>query len=113
MTKFRKVTEESFIKNDPPIELLDNSISSQRREFLRIIVDILEITNSPASKTNIVYKANLNFKRVERYLDYMLKFGLINMINNSARRKYYVVTDKGRNFLSNYKKLIKQLEKPS
>ncbi|MBE9594879.1 MAG: winged helix-turn-helix domain-containing protein, partial [Proteobacteria bacterium] len=47
-----------------------------------------------AKKTPIVYKANLNFKRVDAYLPYLVDKGLIE--NTGA---VYKTTEKGKEFL--------------
>ena len=49
----------------------------ERRGRLEIIADILLVARGEAKKTAIVYKANLNFKKVERYLPYLEEKGLI------------------------------------
>jgi predicted transcriptional regulator len=56
-----------------------------RRDRLRIILDILDICNSGANKTKIVYQANLNFKAANIYIDILMNEGLLypqeNMLN--------------------------------
>lgn len=42
-----------------------------------IIVDVLEATRGGAKKTHIMHRANLNYLRVSRLLDYLLSRGLI------------------------------------
>lgn len=64
------------------------------REKFEIIVDILKILKgSEATKTNIVYKANLNFKRAGNYLDMMMKMGLIEKQTNK-----YNITETGNEY---------------
>jgi len=48
-----------------------------------IIADILEICCSGASKTRIVYQANLNFHTVIPYLDLLIKKGMIIRTENN------------------------------
>jgi predicted transcriptional regulator len=58
-----------------------------------LITDILGIALKGATKTEIVYKANLNFKQVEKFLDFLIKKGLLSVSSN--KRKRYQTTDKG------------------
>ena len=44
-----------------------------------IISQILDICIKGASKTRIVYQANLNFRTINPYLDLLTKNGLINV----------------------------------
>ena len=40
-----------------------------RRQKADIVKEILELCSNPVNKTTIVYKCNLNFKIVKRYLN--------------------------------------------
>jgi len=65
------------------------------REKLEIIVDILKVLKrSEVTKTSIVYKANLNFKRADHYLDIMMRMGLIEKPSNK-----YNITETGNEYL--------------
>ena len=72
----------------------------ERRGRIEITADILSVAREDAKKTQIVYKANLNFKRVEAYLPYLVDKGLIE-----NRGGIYKTTEKGKEFLHNYKKM--------
>ncbi len=76
-----------------------------RRSRIDIIIDILEVANEAIHKTSIVYKANLNFTLVDKYLDILQKYGLIE--NRSGK---YTATEKGKIFLEKAKELIQHLE---
>lgn len=71
--------------------------AKERRGKLEILVDILTVCRGGALKTEIVYKANLNFKRVDRYIPFLQKRLLLQ---NSG--SIYTTTDKGDEFLDNY-----------
>ncbi len=65
-------------------------------------------------RTRIVYGANLNFKILKRYLDFLQEHGMIEKIDmdNST---YYRTTEKGKTFLKHYsqlQKIIKTKEIP-
>jgi predicted transcriptional regulator len=67
-------------------------------------VDILEVACNGATKTEIVYRANLNFKQVQKFLDFLIKKGLL--VTSSNKRKRYMTTEKGKEFINRYKKTI-------
>jgi len=77
----------------------------KRRGKLEIIVDILSVAMKDAKKTEIVYKANLNFKRVGKYLPYLEEKGLIENMGSE-----YKTTEKGKQFLRDYRKMKEQLK---
>ncbi|EMR74152.1 putative transcriptional regulator [Thaumarchaeota archaeon SCGC AB-539-E09] len=70
-----------------------------RRNNLDISADILQVAQEGAKKTQIVYKANLNFLIVKKYLNNLIEKDLMN-----KNDKHYFTTDKGRDFLMSYKK---------
>ena len=74
--------------------------SKERRGKLEIMVEILDICVEGALKTEIVYKANLNFKRVGSYLPFLEKRELIERSGSGFK-----TTDKGKEFLDNYHKV--------
>ena len=71
-----------------------------RRSRYDIIAKILSIAQDGVRKTSIVYRANLNFNRVNRYLDLLVQDGMIT--TGSAK---YNTTEKGLEFLKAYKNL--------
>ena len=64
------------------------------RGRIDIITDILNVCKEQQNKTRIVYKTNLNFNLTGKYLDLLIKKGLLERKENR-----YVITDKGRTFL--------------
>ncbi|MBP1909053.1 winged helix-turn-helix domain-containing protein [Methanolobus bombayensis] len=64
-----------------------------RRSKTAISVEILRAALEGAKKTHIVYRANLNFEVVNRYLSLLKENGLIEQKGNM-----YVTTDKGKEF---------------
>ena len=63
-----------------------------KRSRNEIISQILEICKKGASKTKIVYQANLNFSTVNPYLDLLIKNDLIQI--NEGHAKLYGTTPK-------------------
>lgn len=74
-----------------------------RRSRFDIIGEILSLTREGAVKTSIVYRANLNFNIVNRYLNMLLKEGLVSAARGSTMK--YKITKKGTEFLNAYENL--------
>ena len=69
------------------------------RNDIDICADILRIARVGAKKTHLVYKANLNFKIIKRYLSRLSERSLISSDNGQ-----YITTEEGVKFLDNYQK---------
>jgi predicted transcriptional regulator len=69
----------------------------------KIVSEILEICMNDASKTRIVYKANLNFKTVNPYMDLLLKNNLITL--KKGRIMQYRTTERGINLLNEFNRI--------
>ena len=80
-----------------------------RRGHLEIMAKILEIvSHEGASKTSIVYKANLNFTLVQRYLDHLVGKGMIEQSDGRGMSSYRL-TPKGREALLAARKTLELL----
>ena len=66
---------------------------------MKIVADILVVALNGANKTRIMYRANLNFLRFNRYFSELMDKGLIAEKNTSDGRVVYRTTKKGRRFL--------------
>jgi predicted transcriptional regulator len=60
-----------------------------------------------ASKTRVVYQANLNFRTVNPYMDLLIKNDLIKI--QQGRTVLYETTERGVNLLNNFKQIQGQL----
>lgn len=69
-------------------------MTPKRRSPNLIASQILEICTNGASKTRVVYQANLNSLVGRQYLDNMVKSGLLEAIPDGAR-VIYKTTPKG------------------
>ncbi len=78
-----------------------------RRSKVDIIIDILNVVKKGADKTSIVYKTDLNFKLIDKYLDLLQKYGLIE--NRSDK---YIATKKGNIFIERARQITLYLEGP-
>lgn len=80
---------------------------AMKRSKHEIVSQILGICRNGASKTRIVYQANLNFRTVNPYLDLLIKNELIK--SKQERIVLYQTTDKGVNLLDSYERIQDQL----
>lgn len=86
------------------------SLLSERRDDFKIMVEILNIAFNEAKKTEIVYKANLNFRQVERYLGFLMGKGLIATCVSLHGKNKYQTTQKGKAFVKRYEEIVKSVE---
>lgn len=78
-----------------------------RRSRMEVIGDILAEASGLSTKTRIMYGANLNFLRFEKYFSKLLDNGLIVERKNSEGSRVYITTEKGKDLL----KILKNAEK--
>ena len=71
-----------------------------KRNNLDICADILRVSRGGAKKTHLVYKANLNFNIVKKYISGLTESGLLE--KNGER---FYVTEEGKLFIDRYNKL--------
>jgi predicted transcriptional regulator len=80
----------------------------QYRSRIQIAANILEIAKSGSRKTKIMYQGNLSFDLLQKYMDLLVKYELLEVHGSSE--KSYVATDKGKQFLADYQELQKYSE---
>ena len=71
-----------------------------------IITQILGICSKGATKTRIVYQANLNFKTVNPYIELLSKNGMINI--KEGENRLYETTTKGVELLECFKAIQRE-----
>jgi len=81
---------------------------SRRRDRLCIMAEILETAKDRALKTQIMYKADLNFTQTNDHLRFMLTINLLKKARQNDRNTYKA-TKKGLIFLQRYRELAKLL----
>ncbi len=79
------------------------------RGRIQIMGDVLALATSGIKKTHIMYKANLSYEQVHLYLEELIGKALIAQ-DVSSEGVVYRVTEKGREFLLYYTRLIEFLE---
>ena len=71
-----------------------------RRNDLDICADLLNVARDGAIKTQLVYKANLNFKIIKKYITRLSEYGFLE-----SERGQYITTDKGKRFITQYREV--------
>ena len=74
------------------------------RDRLDIVADILNVASHAAKKTQIMYKANLSYSVLQRYLS---EVSAASLVNFESQSQSFVLTLKGREFLEAYKEYSK------
>jgi len=77
---------------------------SRHRSDLEIVRDILAVVSNVADvrKTHIMYRANLSYRLLEKYLDRILELRLVSPDDQG----FYRLTDDGRSYLEECASLI-------
>ncbi len=73
------------------------------RDKLDITADILNVASATAKRTQIMYRANLSYKVLCKYLDEMLAAALLSCQN----QELYVLTERGAAYLAAYKEYMR------
>ena len=68
----------------------------RRRGEVQILSDILSLCLKGAKTTHLMYKANLSYSTLRRYLSAALKQGLVKKVYNDDGSVVYCITEKGR-----------------
>lgn len=66
-------------------------------------MDVLDVALNDAKVTHLMYKANLSYSTLRKYLSIALDKGLIVKVHNSDGDGVYRTTKKGREFLAKLK----------
>lgn len=72
-----------------------------------ILAAILRAAKRPESKTHIMYRSNLSYRQLERYLAALLAKNLLKVSEerHSKATKLFVTTERGLSFLNAYRTL--------
>lgn len=62
-----------------------------------IIADLLNSMSQPIKLTHILYRTNLGYSQLRKYLDLLVSMELVQELSEPSRT--FVITDKGRIFL--------------
>jgi predicted transcriptional regulator len=91
----------SKTENGVPLEI--NPLSQVRRSPMEMVCDILGVlSQGPTKPTHILYKANMSWKVLSTYLDYLMTKGIIEKDGDEGKRTVYRLTEKGKSILAMY-----------
>ena len=91
------------------IEMMVTSERKNNRGKIQIMGDVLALATSGIKKTHIMYRANLSYEQVHLYLGELIGKRLITQ-DVSPEGVVYRTTEKGREFLLHYTRLVEFLE---
>jgi len=102
--KFYKISEWNIIRNNIPSKYV--VVGMGRRSRVDIVGDILSLARKSKGVriTEVIYGANLNYGLANRYLDMLLKDGLLSG-DEQGGATTYKITDKGLEVLKAYRSL--------
>ena len=84
-------------------------VLGHRRDATRVMYDILCLMRDRASKTQIVYRANLNFHFVNEYIRYLVGKRFIERNNDGLPFTVYELTERGEHLI----RLLEELYSPT
>ena len=91
------------------IEMMVTPERKNNRGKIQIMGDVLTLGTSGIKKTHIMYKANLSYEQVHLYLGELIGKRLIEQ-DVSPEGVVYRTTEKGREFLLHYTRVVELLE---
>jgi predicted transcriptional regulator len=71
-------------------------VRHRRRGEVQILADILTLSLKGAKATHLMYKANLSYSTLRKYLSTTMKKGLISKVCNDDGSVAYCITEKGK-----------------
>jgi len=77
----------------------------RRRGEVQILMDILNISLNGVKATHLMYRANLSYSTLRKYLFTALDKGLISNVRNSDGSVVYRTTEKGKLLLGKLKEV--------
>jgi predicted transcriptional regulator len=89
--------------------MITTSERKNNRGKIQIMGDVLALGTSGIRKTHIMYKANLSYEQVHLYLGELIGKRLIQQ-DVSPDGVVYRTTEKGREFLLHYTRVVELLE---
>ena len=81
-----------------------------RRSRLEVMYRIVSLCLTSQQKTGIMYKCNLSYEQLQKYLDFLVDSNLLKILRRDDGKEYYRATVYGERFVSEYEKLKSILE---
>ncbi|UCE44148.1 MAG: hypothetical protein JSV57_01260 [Candidatus Bathyarchaeota archaeon] len=79
----------------------------KNRTRLEIVRDLLQAGSEKSRKTRIMYRVNLSYHLMQKYLGRILESGLMECVDES----FYVITQRGKEFLQMYNDYLERCRK--
>jgi predicted transcriptional regulator len=76
-----------------------------RRGEVQILIDVLNTSMNGVKVTRLMYRTNLSYSTLRKYLSASLRQGLISKVSSSDGSVVYYTTDKGKLFLGRLKEV--------
>jgi len=70
-----------------------------KRSQFEILAEVLELCRKPTTKTRIMYKINMSYSVMQKFIEHLQKLELLKLANDA---KKYVTTEKGLEFVRKY-----------
>ena len=76
-----------------------------RRGEVQILIDVLNTSMNGVKVTHLMYRTNLSYSTLRKYMSASLRQGLISKVSGSDGSVMYYTTDKGRLLLGRLKEV--------
>jgi len=80
---------------------------NNRRSNIEVMADILRL--GEAGKTEIMYSANMSYRQLQRYLEFLTQHGFIELVKVGNPVITYKVTKKGLRLLKSIDSILEML----
>lgn len=80
---------------------------NNRRSNIEVIADILRL--GQAGKTEIMYSANMSYRQLQKYLEFLVDHGFIDVMKVGNPVTVYKVNEKGLRLLKSIENLLEIL----
>jgi len=77
-----------------------------KRNGLEIMAEILNFCEKPQNKTKVMYKTNLSWRMLQKYISQLQSLGLLEVHHSLTK---YATTQKGLKFVEKWKELAELL----
>jgi predicted transcriptional regulator len=98
----------------PDNVIAGGNMFNKRRSEIQIIGEILNISQTGARKTEILYKSNMSFTQLNSYLNFLINKNVLkeDMVpdENGSSIKIYKNTDRGNQLLGDINKILNYFE---
>jgi len=79
-----------------------------RRDRFEIIYRILRNCEIATQKTRIMYKSNLSYEQLQKYIKFLVSINLLEEIEKDGKT-FYQINESGKEFIDEYRSLMNML----